>query len=302
MTNETTALAERAQQNGGGLSLTTDKLELIRRTLAPDLTNDELALFGEVAKRFGLDPVKRQLYAIKRGGRVTFQTSIDGFRSIAQRSGMYRGQLGPYWCGPDGAWQEVWLDAKPPKAAKVAVLRADFAEPLWAVARWDSYAQTTGLWPKMPDLMLAKVAEALALRKAFPEDLSGLYAAEEMDQADAPKQPAAKAEAKPVRKAQGSDKRQEATTSPEATAAIQPAVAETPASPEAEPTFEIGQIQVLYDLAANLPRNAQTKPQVDHLVTQHGFEIILRRLVNAHKLSCGSACPHLVLNEEPNPV
>lgn len=147
----------------------------------------ELALLFHQAKRCGLDVFTRQIYMLQRGGRWGIQVSIDGLRLVAERTQKYAGQLGPFWCGPDGEWVDVWLSKTPPSAARVAVLRADFAEPLWAVARWDSYAQPSSpTWKNMGDLMLAKCAEALALRRAFPQDLSGLYVAEEMEQATKP--------------------------------------------------------------------------------------------------------------------
>jgi phage recombination protein Bet len=137
-----------------------------------------------------LDPLTRQIYAIKRYSNaerrevMSFQTSIDGYRVVAERTGFYAGNEDPEYTTDDtGAW---------PVTAKVTVwkLVAGQRVPFSATARWSEYVATnkegnpTKFWSQMPFLMLGKVAEALALRKAFPNDLSGIYTREEMEQAD----------------------------------------------------------------------------------------------------------------------
>lgn len=182
----------------GVIAITPIDIQLLKDAVnIPDATDAELRHFGRVAASVGLDPLKREIYCVKRWnpdlGRkvVTHQTGIDGFRVIAERTGKYNGQTAPAWCGPDGKWQEVWLDeSNPPAAARIGIYREGFREPIIAIARYCEYCQCTQdgkptrMWRTMPSNQLAKCAEALALRKAFPNELSGLYTSEEMAQAD----------------------------------------------------------------------------------------------------------------------
>lgn len=167
-----------------------EKVNLLKATVMPKETTDaELDLFLHVCKRTGLDPFAKQIYAIRRKGKLTIQTAIDGFRLIAERTNRYAGQLGPYWCGADGQWSDIWLQKDYPFAARVGVLRVGFVEPVFAVARWMDFAPKdmsdagATMWRNMGPHQLAKCAEAQALRRAFPQELSGMYTDEEMQQA-----------------------------------------------------------------------------------------------------------------------
>ena len=152
----------------------------------------DLAVFFHQCQRTGLDPFARQIYMIERKGKQTIQTGIDGFRLIARRAtDAARGTFGyedTLWCGEDGKWTDVWLQREQPRAAKVTVIRDGARYP--AIALWNEYVGTkfngdvTQMWATKGALMLAKCAEALALRKAFPQDLSGLYTSDEMQQED----------------------------------------------------------------------------------------------------------------------
>jgi phage recombination protein Bet len=161
---------------------TPEQTQLISTTIAPGCSNDELRLFAYACQRTGLDPFSKQIYAIKRGGKMTIQAGIDGLRAIAERTGQLDGSE-TYWCGDDGVWADVWLNSKPPAAAKTVLHRKGAAHPFVGVARFADYNAGQGLWSKMPAAMIAKCSEALALRKAFPADMSGVYSTDEMDQA-----------------------------------------------------------------------------------------------------------------------
>lgn len=201
-------MTELAIHNGSSLAITgeqeywSDKqLAALRQLGVTDATSGDLAVFFHQAQRTGLDPFAKQLYLIGRwsqqGTKYTIQTGIDGYRLIARRavdrSHEALGYDDTVWCGPDGQWFDVWLSVDPPAAAKVTVIRNGQRFP--AVALWSEYVQTvkdkkTGeygpnsMWQRMGANQLAKCAEALALRKAFPQDLSGIYTTDEMGQAE----------------------------------------------------------------------------------------------------------------------
>lgn len=155
---------------------------------------EDMMIFLHVSKKLGLDPMAKQIYPVYRWDsslgreKMTIQTGIDGFRLIAQRSGQYAGQKETEFETKEGV--------KFPLLARVTVLKSVNGQIVetTATARWEEYVQISkdgnamGLWGSKPYTMLEKVAESKALRKAFPSELAGLYATEEMPENDIKKE------------------------------------------------------------------------------------------------------------------
>ena len=185
------------------------QLAVLRGTgIDEDVTEAELMTFLHECQRRKLDPFTRQIILIgrwdKRKKRKVYrsQTSIDAFRLIARRAADKAGVNYSYedtiWFDQKGGRHEVWLSPGAPAAAKIVVVRNgarfDAVAPYGAYVQVNQDGSPSGQWPTMPDVMIAKCAEALALRKAFPEDLGGLYTDDEMAQADNPHRVTATAE------------------------------------------------------------------------------------------------------------
>jgi phage recombination protein Bet len=159
--------------------VTRDQLELIKRTVAVGATDAELELFLFDCQRRGVHPLDRLIHFTKRGGRYTPITSIDFLRGRAHDTGEMAGS------------DDVQFD-KDARTATVTVYRLTRGTryAYSATARYGEYVPDPGpngrgdvMWKRMPHVMLGKCAEALALRKAFPQQLGGLYVKEELEQA-----------------------------------------------------------------------------------------------------------------------
>jgi phage recombination protein Bet len=146
-----------------------EMLSTLRDTVAPGLSNSEFLLFSEMVKATGLNPVTKEIWAIKAGGRLQVMTGINGFLKIANSHPQF-----------DGMEVSHEFDGKNLVSCTVKVHRKDRKFPSIATAYMAEYAKQSPIWKSMPSIMLAKCAKSLAIREAFIQELGGLYTAEEM--------------------------------------------------------------------------------------------------------------------------
>lgn len=177
------------------LEFTSDELQTIKNTICRGVNDTEAALFIETCKSTGLNPFLHQIWAIPRNVKVgdrwekqmTIQVGVDGYRVIRDRlvdahgNALFDGMEGPQWSDDNGrSWSDYWDSPKPPKLARVAIYRKGISRPFVAQARWDAYVQKeqggqpNSMWRTMGAEQLAKCAEVLALRRAFPADMNAL--------------------------------------------------------------------------------------------------------------------------------
>ncbi len=175
-----------------------DQRALIKRTVAPDATNDELAMFLHVAAKAGLDPLQKQVWFVKRSGRVTIQAGVDGLQARALRmpdcegiasAVVYekedfvfdkaKGEVVRHQSNPFGAQGQL--------VGAWGIVHRKGKAPFVALIRYAEYADSNSpLWKNKPAMMLEKVARSTALRRAYPEDFGGIYDPAEMGREASP--------------------------------------------------------------------------------------------------------------------
>ncbi len=148
-----------------------EQVDVIRNTVARGASDAQLALFLQVCATRQLDPFTRQVHWTPQG----IIAGIDGLRAIADRTDRYVPGPTAYETDAQGALVAAHVTVR----KLVAGAWHDITESAFLA----EYLGRTPIWKAMPRVMLAKCAEARALRRAFPSDLSGIYAQDEMDQA-----------------------------------------------------------------------------------------------------------------------
>jgi len=159
-------------------NFTPEQIELVKKTVAKNSTDDELQMFLHLAKKYDLDPLAKQIWFIKyRSNDAPLMfTSRDGYLKIAHDSGQFDG-INSYTLDDD--------NGNPVKAI-CEVWRKDMSHSFKAEVKFKEYGakKSNPIWREYPSAMLIKVAEVFALKRAF--SISGLVTSEEMEQETIP--------------------------------------------------------------------------------------------------------------------
>jgi hypothetical protein len=271
-------LAEAPSRNGDGPKLDFSRYRKAVKTKMKkhdpavgrrvDPTDEEVDRFLMEASLYGLEPLAGQIYASWADGPMKALTTIDGLRVLAERTGHYDGQSDPEWCDKDGNWTDFWAGEEQPLAARVRVHKKGTKVPTTGTANWHDFAPTgtvgaDSLWTMgagKPAHMLSIRAEALALRKAFPSQLSGLYTAEELGIS------LAALGASP----EGTSSSAVATDVPVAPSAPRPASSPPPSGPVPPLAASSGMEEptVIVDAVAEQPRGAPARPEAKRTLAE----------------------------------
>lgn len=157
-----------------------------------NVTEQELMMFMSLCKYQGLNPFTRDAYLIKYGTqaativvgkgalekRAARCSSYMGFEAgiiVRTENGEIERRTGTFYLPEEtlvGGWAKVYVDG--------------FTQPVETAVSMQEYlgrkrdGSVNSQWATKPATMIRKVAKAQALREAFPEDMAGMYVAEEV--------------------------------------------------------------------------------------------------------------------------
>lgn len=178
MNNQTTLKERKKAQPKAVLYLSPEEKQTIKATVAKDLSDSQFTIFIYTCQALGLNPLLNEIAVILYAGKMSIQVMRDGFLTIAHRSGKFSGlesgiydidDVNPY--GKKMKTKTAWSKA----------YNKDFVVPVYQEAEFIEYdaSNRNALWKSKPNTMIKKVAESMALRKAF--NINGVYAPEEME-------------------------------------------------------------------------------------------------------------------------
>jgi phage recombination protein Bet len=178
------------------ISLVKQDLDHIKKMVAQAATDDEFKSFMYLCNTYNLDPLKKEIYFIKYGGRSTVITSRDGYLKIANLNENFNGiESEVVYQGDvlakrdDGSLlitygpEHLLFDKSKLTGAFCNVFRKDRAKSTTVfVSIKEYYKKDAPIWQQYTNAMILKVAEAMALKRAFA--ISGLVTKEEIDGKD----------------------------------------------------------------------------------------------------------------------